>query len=511
MLGSRTGSSDSIDKPASVSTSSSKVQGARVASAIATIIGIEEQEEDLYNDTTFSTKATNSLRALIQRHKDELSMIENQCKQEINDCQLSFEAKLQEMEEQQEKEIQMLVEDQERQLVELKHVQDKEIQMEESMHDSEMKMLVERRILNSVLETVADGIINITPIGVVVRFNHAAELMFGYTPQEVIGNNITMLMPERFSRDHATYLTNYLTTGIKKVIGIGRRVAGLRKNGEEFPLHLSISEMKDEGEHLFTGIARDLTKEVEEETRNRERDGLKQKELEGLAKKLDMAKEKANNLLSQMLPPSVSKQLMDGKHVEPQQFESATVCFLDVVGFSSITSQIQPLDTVTFLNELYKTIDRVIEKYDVYKVETVGDTYLVVGGVPKANKTHASEIATMSLHVLHAIEQFQFSGKPDIKVRMRIGLNSGPLVAGVIGTKMPRYCLFGDTVNTSSRMESNGEAGKIHISESTFQLLKKDANFELMKRGEIEVKGKGKMTTYWVQSKNGFEPDLLAV
>ena len=192
-----------------------------------------------------------------------------------------------------------------------------------------------------------------------------------------------------------------------------------------------------------------------------------------------------------MLPPLVSKQLLDRKVVQPQQFECASVCFLDVVGFSSITSQIQPLDTVSFLNELYRTIDHVIEKYDCYKVETVGDTYLVVSGVPKQNMTHAG-LATTGLHILHAIDQFQFSGKPDIKVKMRIGINTGLVVAGVIGTKMPRYCLFGDTVNTSSRMESNGEAGKIQVSESTYNLLKKDGSFELSKRGEIEVKGKGR-------------------
>jgi PAS domain S-box-containing protein len=485
--------------------SSNRLQGSRVNTAVNKLENVE-REEDLIFDTTSSIKASNSLKALIQRHKEELTNFENQCKQEINDCQLSFEAKMQEMQEHQEEEVQALVEEQERQLRDMKTIQEKEIQMEELMHDSEMKMLVERRILNSVLETVADGIINITPVGEIVRFNHAAELMFGYTSSEVIGNNITMLMPEHFAKDHHTFLTNYLTTGVKKVIGIGRRVAGLRKNGQEFPLHLSISEMKENGEHLFTGIARDLTKEVEQETRTREIDEQKQKELENLGMKLDKAKQKANNLLSQMLPTSVSKQLLDGHKVEPQQFQSATVCFLDVVGFSSITSLIEPLDTVTFLNELYKTIDHVIEKYDVYKVETVGDTYLVVGGVPKQTMTHASEIATMSLHILYAIEQFQFSSKPDIKVRMRIGINSGPLVAGVIGTKMPRYCLFGDTVNTSSRMESNGEAGRIHISESTFNLLKKDGSFELTKRGEIDVKGKGTMTTYWVDSKMDFDP-----
>ena len=247
MVNSRTASNDSLNSLAKSSTTSATKMQSRMTNAINNNFEVQDLDDDLKSDVSGSTRAAQSLKQLISRHQDELANLENQRKQELSDCQLAFEAKMQEMLEQQDQEVQKTMEDQERGIEELKSIQEKEIKMEETMHDSEIKM---------------HGIINITPVGIITGLNHAAEVMFGYTPEEVIGKNITMLMPERFAVNHHNYLNNYLTTGVKKVIGIGRRVAGLRKNGVEVPLHLSISEMKDDGEHLFTGIARDLSEEV---------------------------------------------------------------------------------------------------------------------------------------------------------------------------------------------------------------------------------------------------------
>ncbi|KAJ3273908.1 hypothetical protein HDV01_003739 [Terramyces sp. JEL0728] len=457
-------------------------------------LGADKLKEDMDENDEFDnavldkTRMSQSLLSLAAKHKDEMAALEELMKQETNDCTLAFEAKMTEMEEAHEAAIVRLLEDQERDINNLRAVQEKEIKMEESMHDSEMKMLVERRVLNSVLESVADGIINITPDGCITRFNHAAERMFGYSDNEVIGLNISRLMPTRYAENHSQYLDNYLSTGVKKVIGTGRRIYGLKKDSTEFPIHLSISELKDNGEHLFTGIARDLTEEVAEEERIKALDLEKKRELENMVAKLDVTKKKADGLISQMLPQSVSAQLLNGQKVKPQSFESATIFFLDVVGFTSITSKIEPLDTVVLLNSLYSVIDAVIEKYDVYKVETVGDTYLVVSGLPLVNKYHAEEIATMSLHLMYAIERYVFPNNPELRIRVRIGLNSGPVVAGVIGSKMPRYCVFGDTVNTGSRMESNGQPSKIHLSASTHKLLSRSGEYVMSNRGEIEVK-----------------------
>ena len=158
---------------------------------------------------------------------------------------------------------------------------------------------------------------------------------------------------------------------------------------------------------------------------------------------LEKSKIKADNLVAQMLPPAVAADLMAGRKVQPQSFKSATIFFLDVVGFTTICSKITPLDTVDLLNKIYQTFDEVIEQYDAYKVETIGDSYMVVSGIPKTNGSrHASEVATMALHILSAVHTTQWAGGSDQKVRVRIGLNTGPVVAGVVGQKMPRYCLF---------------------------------------------------------------------
>lgn len=145
-----------------------------------------------------------------------------------------------------------------------------------------------------------------------------------------------------------------------------------------------------------------------------------------------------------------------------------------------------------------------------FQVETIGDAYMVVSGLPVRNgNEHAKEISRMSLALLNAVRLFKIRHRPNESLRLRIGLHSGPCVAGVIGVKMPRYCLFGDTVNTASRMESNGEALKIHISQKTKDLLDNFDGFEVVERGVMEIKGKGQMTTYWlIGEKYPFTPKL---
>ncbi|XP_069601564.1 atrial natriuretic peptide receptor 2 isoform X1 [Ranitomeya imitator] len=210
-------------------------------------------------------------------------------------------------------------------------------------------------------------------------------------------------------------------------------------------------------------------------------------------------KRKAENLLYQILPHSVAEQLKRGETVQAEAFDSVTIYFSDIVGFTSMSAESTPMQVVTLLNDLYTCFDAIIDNFDVYKVETIGDAYMVVSGLPVRNgKLHAREIARMSLALLDTVKTFKIRHRPNTQLHLRIGIHTGPVCAGVVGLKMPRYCLFGDTVNTASRMESNGEALKIHISSATKEVLDEFSCFQLELRGDIEMKGKGKMKTFWL-------------
>uniref|UniRef100_A0AAY5L2I8 Guanylate cyclase n=1 Tax=Esox lucius TaxID=8010 RepID=A0AAY5L2I8_ESOLU len=204
---------------------------------------------------------------------------------------------------------------------------------------------------------------------------------------------------------------------------------------------------------------------------------------------LTAEKTRADKLLSSMLPRYIADQLMAGKSVEPQSYDLVTIFFSDIVGFTAMCSISSALEVVTVLNDLYSLFDDIIKLYDVYKVETIGDAYMVASGLPISNgMKHASEISTMALHFLCAIGLFKIRHLPNQRLAVRIGIHSGPVVAGVVGTTMPRYCLFGDTVNTASRMESNSLPLKIQISQSTAEILTQIGCFELEERGDIEIK-----------------------
>ncbi|CAM1332064.1 Uncharacterised protein g10761 [Pycnogonum litorale] len=210
-------------------------------------------------------------------------------------------------------------------------------------------------------------------------------------------------------------------------------------------------------------------------------------------------KRKSEELLYCVLPRSVAEQLKSGMSVVPETFDSVTIFFSDIVGFTAMSSDSSPRQVVDFLNDLYTCFDTIINDFNVYKVETIGDAYMVVSGLPERNgKNHAKEIAKMALSLLKAVENFKIRHQPEEKLKLRIGIHTGSCCAGVVGKTMPRYCLFGDTVNTASRMETTGLPHHIHVSPDTKHVLDVFGTFVLNPRGEIDVKGKGKMFTYWL-------------
>uniref|UniRef100_A0A183TZI4 guanylate cyclase n=1 Tax=Toxocara canis TaxID=6265 RepID=A0A183TZI4_TOXCA len=192
--------------------------------------------------------------------------------------------------------------------------------------------------------------------------------------------------------------------------------------------------------------------------------GSLETEVEERTKELIEEKKKSDILLYRMLPRQVAEKLKIGQTVEPEAFNMVTVFFSDVVSFTKLASRCSPMQVVTLLNDLYTLFDGIIEAYDVYKVETIGDGYLCVSGLPKRNgNEHAREIANMALGFIQSLRTFRVVQMPDERISIRIGIHTGPCVAGVVGLTMPRYCLFGDTVNTASRMESNGKRSRFLI------------------------------------------------
>ncbi|XP_045061794.1 guanylate cyclase soluble subunit beta-2 [Coregonus clupeaformis] len=265
----------------------------------------------------------------------------------------------------------------------------------------------------------------------------------------------------------------------------------------------SLQELEERGLHISDIAQHDTTRDLillnqqrlaEMELSNQlER---KKEELRILSRHLEVEKKKTETLLYAMLPRHVANQLKEGKRVEAGEFQVCTILFSDVVTFTNICAACEPIQIVNMLNSMYSKFDRLTSVHDVYKVETIGDAYMVVGGVPIPADSHAERVANFALGMRIAAREVTnpITGQP---IQIRVGLHTGPVLAGVVGDKMPRYCLFGDTVNTASRMESHGVPDHIHLSPSTYSALE-DKGFDILERGEIQVKGKGLMTTYFL-------------
>ncbi|XP_061149892.1 retinal guanylyl cyclase 2-like [Syngnathus typhle] len=222
---------------------------------------------------------------------------------------------------------------------------------------------------------------------------------------------------------------------------------------------------------------------------------------------LEVERNKTDKLVGQLLPKSVAQSLKKGKPVRPEHYSDCTLYFSDIVGFTTISALSEPIEVVDLLNDLYTMFDAIIASHDVYKVETIGDAYMVASGVPNRNgNQHAAEVSNMSLDILHSIGTFKIKHMPEIKVKIRIGLHSGAVVAGVVGLTMPRYCLFGDTVTTASQMEASGLPYRIHISLSTVKVLTSLKLGYHMETRKAQVKGSE--DTFWLVGRDGFSKPL---
>ncbi|XP_078477108.1 atrial natriuretic peptide receptor 1-like [Lampetra planeri] len=236
---------------------------------------------------------------------------------------------------------------------------------------------------------------------------------------------------------------------------------------------------------------------------------------------------RAENIVYQILPRTVAEQLKRGQSVVAEAFHSVSVYLSDIVGFTALSAESTPMQVVALLNELYSCFDEVIDSFDVYKVETIGDAYMLASGLlapddtsrspstsrstsSSTSSTSSSSSSSQSQHQQHCslaraalalqarVRVLGIPHRPGQRLQLRAGIHTGPVCAGVVGLKMPRYCLFGNTVNIAARMESHGEALKIHVSASTKAVLEESGDFDLEPRGELDMEGGGSMATFWL-------------
>ena len=211
---------------------------------------------------------------------------------------------------------------------------------------------------------------------------------------------------------------------------------------------------------------------------------------------LRIEQEKSENLLLNILPKDIAELLKKKPDSIAEQYSEASILFADVVNFTPMSSQMKPIELVELLNQVFSQFDDLVEKYDLEKIKTIGDCYMVASGVPRPRQDHAKVITCLALDMQEIVRKSDYFGR---KLIFRIGINSGPVVAGVIGRKKFIYDLWGDAVNTASRMESNGTGGLVQITKETYNLIHDD--FVCEPRGVIHVKGKGELPVWFVHGR----------
>lgn len=211
-----------------------------------------------------------------------------------------------------------------------------------------------------------------------------------------------------------------------------------------------------------------------------------------------------------MLPLDISNRLKRGQKLIADSYERVSILFTDIVGFTDLASSIPTEDVVSLLNDMFSRFDQLTDEFKVYKVETIGDAYMIACGHDANQADHCERIVKVAFRMLGISREIKTRDGRD--VRIRIGVHTGPVVAGVVGTKNHRFCFFGDTVNVASRMETLGVPGYVHLSEPCYEALADSRSLDIVQRGLIRVKGKGMMKTYLALPKGAPEasdPDFL--
>ena len=352
---------------------------------------------------------------------------------------------------------------------------------EQSLQQAEAKY-------RSIFENATEGIYQATPDGRYITANPALAKIYGYDSPDDLMTQVTNITQQLYvepmrREDLATFMQKYDT-----LADMESQV--YRKDGSIIWISENIRAVRDSNGSLdyYEGSVSDVTERRQAEV------------------SLRLARKKAELLLLNVLPQAVAERLKRSQRTIAESFEEVTVLFADLVDFTEYSTQTSPTELVEILNIIFSRFDRLAEQLDIEKIKTIGDAYMVVAGLPTARPDHAQAIAQMALDMQAAIAQL--NTELGESFHLRIGINSGPVVAGVIGIRRFSYDLWGDTVNTASRMESHGLPGCIQVSAATYERLKDEFVFE--ERSPIQVKGKGEMTTYLLIGPKLLDPDDLS-
>jgi class 3 adenylate cyclase len=252
----------------------------------------------------------------------------------------------------------------------------------------------------------------------------------------------------------------------------------------------------------------DLEKEVQSEEAKKQAVLIEQQKIAAeREKEIEVAKVAAQTkhqateeLLHNVLPPDIACRMLEGEKLIADKFTNVTILFADIVNFTQLSRMISAEELVVGLDTIFSSFDILAEKYGLEKIKTIGDAYMVVSGAPTPREDHAVAMVSFALDIVEVMKQFRAIATGE-QIHLRIGIHCGEVVAGVIGKKKFAYDIWGDAVNTASRMESHGETGKIHVSEEFVRALgeNNDLHLRFIERGEIEIKGKGKMKTYFLE------------
>ena len=213
---------------------------------------------------------------------------------------------------------------------------------------------------------------------------------------------------------------------------------------------------------------------------------------------IDEAKKKSDELLCNILPEETAEELKKYGKVEAKKYESVTVLFTDFKGFTKYAEELPPEKLVETVDMYFSEFDKIVEKYNIEKIKTIGDAYMCAGGLPEPSENHAEMMVKAAKEIAEFVKKKkQVHRVNESRFDIRIGIHTGPIVAGIVGKNKFSYDIWGDTVNVASRMESSSEAGKINVSETTYELIKDKFSFE--SRGEVKVKNRGSIKMYFIK------------